>query len=134
MVGGVVSRNSLGKQELPEAVAQSAPRTAHRAPRIAHRASRTAHRASTNQSIGFNPATIVTQEATCPACEGHGYIVTDGHAAITTYFADAGICNSFYWAWNPDSHDIGGVLEADWQTPHPEKVRMLQAYWQRCSR
>lgn len=31
----------------------------------------------------------------------------------------------FYWCLNPNSHDTGGVLLDDWQTPHPGKLQML---------
>jgi hypothetical protein len=30
-----------------------------------------------------------------------------------------------YFALNPESHDTGGVLQADWTTPQEEKLRML---------
>jgi endoglucanase len=31
-----------------------------------------------------------------------------------------------YWAWNPDSADVGGLLQSDWNTPVAAKVAALQ--------
>jgi len=33
-----------------------------------------------------------------------------------------------YWAWNPDSSDTGGLLQADWQTLDPAKMSILSTY------
>ena len=33
-----------------------------------------------------------------------------------------------YWAWNPDSGDTGGILEADWATIDQTKLDMLATY------
>jgi aryl-phospho-beta-D-glucosidase BglC (GH1 family) len=32
----------------------------------------------------------------------------------------------FYWSWNPDSGDTGGILEDDWQTVREDKQAVLQ--------
>ena len=52
--------------------------------------------------------------------------------ALTAYYASRGICSSFYWSWNPNSGDTGGVLQDDWQTPWPSKMALLQKYWSSC--
>lgn len=33
-----------------------------------------------------------------------------------------------YWAWNPDSGDTGGILQADWKTVNQSKIDVLSAY------
>ncbi len=52
--------------------------------------------------------------------------------AFTGYLANKGICNSFYWSWNPNSGDTGGILNDDWQTVRQDKVQMLQKYAGAC--
>lgn len=46
--------------------------------------------------------------------------------AFVTYMKNKGIHNSFYWDWNPNSGDTGGILQDDWSTPWSNKVTMLQ--------
>lgn len=53
--------------------------------------------------------------------------------ALVDYFQDKHICNSFYWSWNPNSGDTGGILQDDWNNTHSEKVTMLNNYWDGCS-
>ncbi len=52
--------------------------------------------------------------------------------AMVTYFNNKQICNSFYWSWNPNSGDTGGILQDDWRTIHTSKKNMLQGYWDSC--
>lgn len=52
--------------------------------------------------------------------------------ALVDYFLDRQICNSFYWSWNPNSGDTGGILQDDWSTIHSEKREMLNNYWNSC--
>ena len=52
--------------------------------------------------------------------------------ALTAYYVSNGICSSFYWSWNPNSGDTGGILEDDWQTVWPTKLLLLQNYWKAC--
>lgn len=52
--------------------------------------------------------------------------------AFTQYLASKGICNSFYWSWNPNSGDTGGILADDWETVRSDKVDMLKNYWRDC--
>lgn len=53
--------------------------------------------------------------------------------ALVNYFKSKGICNTYYWSWNPNSGDTGGVLQDDWKTPWSNKVSMLQSYFNSCS-
>ena len=43
------------------------------------------------------------------------------------YLANKGIY-SFYWSWNPNSGDTGGILNDDWKTVRQDKIQMLQKY------
>ncbi len=52
--------------------------------------------------------------------------------ALVDYLAKKGICNSFYWSWNPNSGDTGGVLQDDWQTLRQDKVDLLQRFASQC--
>lgn len=52
--------------------------------------------------------------------------------AFVSYLISKGICSSFYWAWNPDSSDLGGILTHDWYTTWPGKVHLLNQYWNQC--
>ncbi|MGL4758792.1 MAG: glycoside hydrolase family 5 protein [Patescibacteria group bacterium] len=51
---------------------------------------------------------------------------------VMNYFAEKQICNTFYWSWNPNSGDTGGVLHTDWLTPNQEKLDLLNRYWSKC--
>ncbi len=53
--------------------------------------------------------------------------------AFSQYLQDRQICHSFYWSWNPNSGDTGGILQDDWQTPWSDKVAMLNDYYAGCS-
>jgi endoglucanase len=62
---------------------------------------------------------------------GHG-----GHAldktwqdALVTYLKEKGMTSVFYWTWNPNSGDTGGILQDDWKTVWPDKVALLQRLW-----
>jgi endoglucanase len=35
----------------------------------------------------------------------------------------------FYWSWNPNSGDTGGILKDDWLTLQTDKVTALQNFW-----
>jgi endoglucanase len=52
--------------------------------------------------------------------------------ALVEYLGKKGICNSFYWSWNPNSGDTGGILNDDWATVREDKVQMLQKYASEC--
>ncbi|KAJ0396333.1 hypothetical protein ATCC90586_003019 [Pythium insidiosum] len=44
--------------------------------------------------------------------------------AVTAYLSENGI-GSFYWAFNPQSADTGGLVKDDWKTPIEERFEML---------
>ena len=52
--------------------------------------------------------------------------------AFIDYLVKKDICNSFYWSWNPNSGDTGGVLQDDWRSLRQDKVELLQGYASRC--
>ncbi len=54
------------------------------------------------------------------------------HNALVSYFKEKGICSSFYWDWNPNSGDTGGVLKDDWSTVWKNKADMLNSYFNSC--
>jgi endoglucanase len=49
--------------------------------------------------------------------------------ALVAWFASRGITSSFYWSWNPNSGDTGGVLDDDWVTLRDDKVALLHRAW-----
>jgi endoglucanase len=40
-----------------------------------------------------------------------------------------GVRNFFYWSWNPNSGDTGGILQDDWQTVSQDKYNNLKRLW-----
>lgn len=52
--------------------------------------------------------------------------------SLIKYLKNNGICSSFYWSFNPNSSDTGGILGDDWSTPWPNKVSALSDYYQNC--
>jgi endoglucanase len=52
--------------------------------------------------------------------------------ALVDYLAKKGICNSFYWSWNPNSGDTGGILQDDWRTLRQDKVDLLRRFASQC--
>lgn len=52
---------------------------------------------------------------------------------LTEYFKNKKICSSFYWDWNPNSGDTGGILQDDWTTPWQNKVdAVITNYFNAC--
>ena len=49
--------------------------------------------------------------------------------ALVDYLLKKGINSGFYWTWNPDSNDTGGVLENDFKTIRDDKVTLLKRLW-----
>ncbi len=49
------------------------------------------------------------------------------------YMKNKHICDSFYWSWNPNSGDTGGILQDDWLTPWPIKMNLLSDYFNTCN-
>ncbi len=52
--------------------------------------------------------------------------------ALVSYFIANKICSSYYWSFNPNSGDTGGVLKDDWTTPWGNKLTLLQNYFNQC--
>ncbi|PLJ77027.1 glycoside hydrolase family 5 protein [Infirmifilum sp. SLHALR2] len=42
------------------------------------------------------------------------------------------ICDFFYWSWNPNSGDTGGLLQDDWSSIWADKYQNLQRLMQAC--
>ncbi|MDD3661825.1 MAG: glycoside hydrolase family 5 protein [Candidatus Dojkabacteria bacterium] len=53
--------------------------------------------------------------------------------ALMSYFTSKGICNSFYWSFNPNSGDTGGILQDDWSSVWQNKVSAIGAYHSACT-
>jgi endoglucanase len=53
--------------------------------------------------------------------------------ALTNYFTSKHMCSSFYWSWNPNSGDTGGILQDDWLSVRQDKMAMLNTYYQSCT-
>lgn len=52
---------------------------------------------------------------------------------LVDYFVSKHICNSFWWSWNPNASDTGGILQNDWYTPWSAKINLLHSYFDRCN-
>lgn len=46
--------------------------------------------------------------------------------ALVDYLLEKGMTDFFYWSWNPNSGDTGGVLQDDWQTVRDDKMALLR--------
>ena len=44
---------------------------------------------------------------------------------LIDYFIEKQICHFFYWSWNPNSGDTGGLLQDDWSAVWEDKVDNL---------
>ncbi len=53
--------------------------------------------------------------------------------SIVGYFKNKKICNSYYWDFNPNSKDTGGVLKDDWKTPWQNKIDLIKSYFDNCN-
>ena len=49
--------------------------------------------------------------------------------SLISYLETRGIYNLFYWAWNANSGDTGGILQDDWKTVRDDKMALLRGYW-----
>ena len=52
--------------------------------------------------------------------------------SIIDYFILKGICNFFYWCWNPNSGDTGGILQDDWISIWEDKYENLKRLMDAC--
>lgn len=81
------------------------------------------------------------------ADEGHilapgefgGRYGVDGHPddvawqdTLVDYFIAKRICNFFYWSWNPNSGDTGGILQDDWTSVRVDKLENLSRLTASC--
>ncbi len=53
--------------------------------------------------------------------------------ALVTYYLSKKMCSSFFWDWNPNSGDTGGLLQDDWTTLWPTKLQLLQRLFNSCT-
>lgn len=65
---------------------------------------------------------------------GHGGNPTDvaWQDALIDYFIDKRICDVFYWSWNPNSGDTGGILQDDWSSVWIDKLENLSRLRSAC--
>lgn len=49
--------------------------------------------------------------------------------SLFAYLKQRSLRDVFYWSWNPNSGDTGGILNDDWTTVRQDKVNLLQAFW-----
>lgn len=49
--------------------------------------------------------------------------------SLFAYLKQRNLRDVFYWSWNPNSGDTGGILNDDWTTVRQDKVNLLQAFW-----
>lgn len=49
--------------------------------------------------------------------------------ALFAYLKQRDLRDVFYWSWNPNSGDTGGILNDDWTTVRQDKVALLQTFW-----
>jgi endoglucanase len=49
--------------------------------------------------------------------------------ALFAYLKQRDLRDVFYWSWNPNSGDTGGILNDDWTTVRQDKVTLLQTFW-----
>jgi endoglucanase len=49
--------------------------------------------------------------------------------ALVDYMIAKNIQSSFYWSWNPNSTDTGGILQEDWTNVWSDKVALLHRLW-----
>jgi aryl-phospho-beta-D-glucosidase BglC (GH1 family) len=52
---------------------------------------------------------------------------------FVSYMKSKKMCNSYYWSWNPNSVDTGGILKDDWKTVWQNKLDMIKGYFDSCS-
>jgi endoglucanase len=66
---------------------------------------------------------------------GHGGNPADvlWQNALIDYFIDKRICDVFYWSWNPNSGDTGGMLRDDWTSVWEDKLENLSRLKTACA-
>jgi hypothetical protein len=51
------------------------------------------------------------------------------HNTLVDYLVGKGATSAFYWSWNPNSGDTGGILDDDWISVRDDKVALLRRLW-----
>ena len=51
------------------------------------------------------------------------------HNALVDYLIGKGATSAFYWSWNPNSGDTGGILDDDWISVRNDKLALLKRLW-----
>ncbi|MCC6136706.1 MAG: cellulase family glycosylhydrolase [Gammaproteobacteria bacterium] len=49
--------------------------------------------------------------------------------ALIDFLIQRDIQHLFYWSWNPNSGDTGGILQDDWKSVWPDKIDLLNRLW-----
>jgi endoglucanase len=52
---------------------------------------------------------------------------------LIDYFIQKDICNFFYWSYNPNSSNTGGLLKDDWETPVGIKIDNISRLIKHCN-
>lgn len=62
---------------------------------------------------------------------GHGGSPKDKvwQDAMIDYLIRKDITHLFYWSWNPNSGDTGGILQDDWRSVWQDKLDLLKRLW-----
>ncbi|WP_080522433.1 glycoside hydrolase family 5 protein [Methyloprofundus sedimenti] len=62
---------------------------------------------------------------------GHGGDTRDPdwQNTLVDYLLAKDVNSGFYWSWNPNSGDTGGILQDDWNTVWQDKVDLLNRLW-----
>ena len=66
---------------------------------------------------------------------GHGGDPSDDvwQNSLIDYFISKNVCGFFYWSWNPNSGDTGGILQDDWTTIWQDKHDNLKRLIDHCN-
>lgn len=48
---------------------------------------------------------------------------------LVQYLVGKRVSSGFYWSWNPNSADTGGLLREDWKTVRQDKLALLKRLW-----
>jgi len=49
--------------------------------------------------------------------------------SLVDYLISKGVSSGFYWSWNPNSGDTGGILRDDWISVRDDKLALLERLW-----
>lgn len=49
--------------------------------------------------------------------------------ALVDWLIAKNLRSAFYWSWNPNSGDTGGILQDDWTTVWEDKMALLERLW-----